>query len=68
MEHAAERGLVWTRRRLGAASGVGCQFRIVGSVQFPPVTRIKALRTPNKSGLWPEVYGWWELAQSSTWC
>ena len=48
---AAEYGLVWIRRWLGAVSGVGCQFRIVGSVHGSPVTRIKPLRTPNKSGL-----------------
>ena len=48
---AAERGLVWTRRWLGAASGVVCQFRIVGNVHSPLVTRITTLRTPNKSGL-----------------
>jgi len=48
---AAERGLVWIRHWRGAVSGVGCQFRIVGSVQFPPVTRIKSLRTPNKRSL-----------------
>ena len=64
MAHAAERGLVRIGRRRGAVSGVGFQFRIVDSVQFPPVTRIKSLRTPNKSGLWPEVNGWWGLAQS----
>ena len=34
----------------GAASGVGCQIRIVGTVHFSPVARIKSLRTPNKSG------------------
>ena len=61
---AAERGLVWTRRWRGVKSSVGCQIRIVGSVHFPPVTRIKSLRTPNKSGLCPEVNGWWGLAQS----
>ena len=47
MAHAAERGLVWIRRWLGAASGVVCQIRVVGSVQFPSVTRIKSMRTPN---------------------
>ena len=62
----ASRGLEWTRRGRGAVSGVICQIRIVGIVHFPPVTRIKSLRTPNKSGLWPEVNGWWGLAQSST--
>ena len=35
----------------GAVSGVVCQFRIAGSVQFPLVTCIKSLRTPNISGL-----------------
>ena len=59
MAHAAERGLVWTRRWLGVVSGVVCQIRIVGSVQFPPVTRIKSLRRPNKSGLCLEVNCWW---------
>ena len=49
--HAAERGLVWIRRWRGAASGVGCQIRIVGNVHSPLVTRFKTLRTPNKSGL-----------------
>ena len=66
MAQEAERGLVWTRRWLGAVSGVVRQIRIAGSVQFPPVTRIKSLRTPHKSGLCPEVNGWWGLAQSST--
>ncbi len=56
----------WMQAQIGAVSGVVCQIRIVGSVQFPPITRIKSLRTPNKSGLWPEVNGWWDLAQSST--
>ena len=51
MTHAAERGLVWTRRWLSAASGVVFQIRIAGIVHFSPVTRIKSLRTPNKSGL-----------------
>jgi len=54
----AERGLVWIRRWGGVVTGAGCQFRIVASVQFPPDTRIKSLRTPNKSGLCPEVNGW----------
>ena len=63
---AAARGLVWTRRWRGAVSGVVCQIRIVGSVHIPLVTCIKTLRTPNKTGLWPEVNGWWELAQSGT--
>ena len=50
MAHVAERGLVWIGRWLGAVTGVGCQFWIAGSVHFPPVARIKSLRTPNKSG------------------
>ena len=58
MAHAAERGFVWTRRWLSVVSGVVCQFPIVGIVQFPPVTRIKSLRIPNKGGLWPEVNFW----------
>ena len=66
MAHAAERGLVWTRRWRGAASGVGCQFRIVGSVHSSLVTRIKSLRTPSKIGLRPEVNGWWGLAQTGS--
>ena len=66
MAHVAARGLVWIRHWLGAVSGVGCQFRIVGSVHCSPVTRIKPLRTLNKSGLGTEVYGWWGLVQSST--
>ncbi len=48
---AAERALVWIGSWCGAMSGVSCQFRIGGSVHFPAVTRIKSLRTPNKSGL-----------------
>ena len=55
----AERGLVWIRRWCGAASGMSCQFRIVGNVHFPPVTHIKSPRTPNKSGLCPEANGSW---------
>jgi len=51
MAHVAARGLVWIRHWLGAVSGVGYQFRIVGSVQFPLVTGFKSLRTPSKSGL-----------------
>jgi len=47
---SAECGLVWIRRWLGAVSGVICQIRIAGFFQFTPVTRIKPLRTPNKSG------------------
>ena len=42
---------LWVRHWRRAASGVVCQFRIAGSVQFAPVTRCKSLRTPNKSGL-----------------
>jgi len=61
---AAARGLVWIGRWRGVVSGVVCQIRIVGSVHFPLVTRIKSLRTPNKSGLRPEVNGWLRLAQS----
>jgi len=49
--HAAERGRAGFRRWLGAVISVGCQIRIVGSVQFPPGTRIKSLLTPLKSGL-----------------
>ena len=55
--------MVWTRHWRRAASGVGCQLRIVASVQFPPATRIKSLRTPNKSGPWPVINGWWGLAK-----
>ena len=66
MAHAVERGLVWTRRWRGAVSGVLCQIWIAGIANFFAVTRIKSLRTPNKSGLWPEVNGWWGLAQSGT--
>ena len=51
MAHVAARGLVWIRHWLGAVSGVGCQFRIVGSVHFLAVTRIKSLQKLNKSGL-----------------
>ena len=58
MAHAAERGLVWIRRLYGAVGGVVCRFRMVGSVQFPPDTCIKSLRTPHKSGLWLVVNGW----------
>ena len=54
----AARGWAGCRRWLGAVSGVGCQIRIVGNVYFSPVTRIKSLRTPKKSGLWPEANGW----------
>ena len=66
MAHAAQRGLVWIRHWRRAVSGVSCQFRIAGLVHCPPVTRIKSLRTPHKSGLWPEVNGWLGLAQSGT--
>ena len=51
MAHAAERGLVWTRRWRGAVSGVVYQIRVAGVLQFTPGTRIKTLRTPNKGGL-----------------
>ena len=37
---AAARRLVLIRRWRGAASGVGWQFRIIGSVHSPLVTRI----------------------------
>ena len=40
---------MWTRRWLGAVSGVVCKIRVAGIVHFPPVTRIKTLRTPNKA-------------------
>ncbi len=63
---AAECWQAGCRRWLGAVSGVECQIRIAGFLQFTPVTRIKPLRTPDKCGLAPEVYGWWGLAQSST--
>ncbi len=55
---AAARGRAGCRRWLGAVSGVICQIRIAGFLQFTPVTRIKSLRTLNKNGLGPEVYGW----------
>ena len=55
---------MWIRRWLGAVSGVICQIRIVGIVHFSLVPHIKSLRTPNKSGLRPEVNGWLRLAQS----
>ena len=48
---AMARGLAWTRHWRRAASGVSCQIRIAGFLQFTPVTHIKSLRTPNKSGL-----------------
>ena len=38
-------------RCCGAVNGVVYQIGIVGSVHFPPVTRIKPLLTPNKSVL-----------------
>ena len=63
MAHAPERGLVWTRRWLGAGSGVVCQIRIAGSVHFSHFRRIKTLRTPIKSVLLTEVNVWLELAQ-----
>ena len=53
MAHTAERGLVWIRRWCGAASGVVCQFRIVGSVHSSLVRRTKSPLKPNKSG-WGE--------------
>ena len=56
----AARGWAGCRRWLGAVSGVGCQIWVAGIVHFLSVTRIKSLRTPNKSGLRPEVNGWWE--------
>jgi len=59
MAHAAERGLVWIRHWRGAVSGVVCQFRIAGSVQFTPVTRIKSLRTPNKGVFDLKFTGGW---------
>ena len=59
--HMQRAVLVWIRHWRGAVSCAVCQFRIVGSVHFPPVPRLKSLRTPNKSGLWPEVNGWFGL-------
>ena len=50
MAHAAERGKVWINHWRGAVSGVGCQFRIAGSV-LPPITRIKFLQKPNEGVL-----------------
>jgi len=64
MAHVAERGLVWIRRWRRAVSDVVCQVGIAGIVHFSLVPRIKSLQKPNKSGLWPEVNGWWGLAQS----
>ena len=51
---------------LAWVSGVVCQFRIVGSVHSSLFAPINSLRTPNKSGLCPEVNDWLGLAQSST--
>ena len=51
MAHAAERGFVWIKHWRGEVSGVVRQIRIVVNVYSPLVTRIKTLRTPNKSGL-----------------
>jgi len=51
------------RRWRGAVSGVVCKSRVAGIVHFLPVARIKSLRTPHKSGLWPEVNGWLWLVQ-----
>ena len=48
---AVERRFVLIRHWRGAVSGVVCQIQIVGIVHFPSGTRIKSLRTPNKSGL-----------------
>ena len=58
-------GLVWFRHSRGVVTGVVCQIRIAGNVHFLLVPHIKSLRTPHKSGLWPEANSWWELAQSS---
>ena len=66
MVHAAARERAGCRRWLGVVSGVVCQIRVAGTVHFLAVTRIKSLRAPNKSGLCPEVDGWWGLARSST--
>ena len=63
MAPVAERGVVWIRRCCGVVSGVVFQFRIAGIVHLPLVLRIKSLQTPNKSGLCPQVNGWWGLAQ-----
>ena len=43
---------LWIRHWRGVASGVGCQFRIVGSVYSSLGTQINSLRTLHKSGLW----------------
>ena len=51
MAHAAQRGLAWIRRWRGAASGVVCQFRIIGSVHSSLVPRIKSPLKPNNSSL-----------------
>ena len=66
VDGAAERGSVWIRSWRGVVTDVVCRIRIVGRVHSPLVPRIKSLRTPNKSGLWPEVNGWWDLAQNDT--
>ena len=58
--HAAARWRAGCRHWRPAASGVGCQFRIVGSVHSSLVTHIKARQKPKKCGLWPEVNGLWE--------
>ena len=60
---AVERGWAGCRRWLGAVSGVGCQIRLAGIVHFLSVTSIRSLRTPNKSGPWPVINGWWGLAK-----
>ena len=66
MAHASERGFVWIRRWRRAVTDVVYQVGIAGIVHFSLVPRIKSLQKPNKSGLWPEVNGWWGSAQSST--
>ena len=66
MAHAAECGLVWTRRWRGAVSGVVCQNRIAGSVQLPPVTRIKRCRDGISGGAWIGVDQ--ALAWCGEWC
>ena len=43
MAHAAESGFVYTRRWRGAVSGVVCQIRVAGIVDFPLATGIKSL-------------------------
>ena len=57
---------MWIRRWRRAVNGVVCQFRIVVTVHFPHVTRIKYPRTPNISGLCNEVNGCLGLAQGGT--